>query len=192
MTNCFRLGAHSELNSFVQHCNPRYSFAHTPRSQPPTAIGYRLNVSTENVPFIIFRVNSLQSLLAAALLDMAGLVAGLLTTREENITNEAGRWLDCSKWPDLMLAGRDGAPVDCHRAVLLPLSRVLQEIFASSPDVFSQEITTVFLPVPGVELANLVELLYKGSVVTSQLRETQTALTLLGIEYDCPILAANG
>ena len=134
------------------------------------------------------------SLLAAALLDMAGLVAGLLTTREENITDEAGRWLDCSKWPDLMLTGRDGAPVDCHRAVLLPLSRVLQEIFASSSDVFSQdqEVITVFLPVPGVELANLVELLYKGSVVTSQLRETQTALTLLGIENDCPILAANG
>ena len=116
----------------------------------------------------------------AALLDMAGLLPGLLTTREENITDEAGRWLDCSKWPDLLLSGRDGVTVDCHRAVLLPLSRILQEILASTPDIFSQEVTTVCLPVPGVELAKLVKLIYKGSLVTSQLREFQTALTLLG------------
>ena len=118
----------------------------------------------------------------ASLLDMAGLVPGLLTTREENITGEAGRWLDCSQWPDLQLAGSDGALVDCHRAVLLPLSRVLQEILASTPDVFSQDVTTVCLPVPGVELAKLVKLIYKGTLVTSQLKEILTALTLLGIE----------
>ena len=116
-----------------------------------------------------FRSTSLPSFLqpyhrTAALLDMAGLVPGLLTTREENITEEAGRWLDCSQWPDLVLAGLDGALVECHRAVLLPLSRVLQEILASTPDVFSQDVTTVCLPVPGVELAKLVKLIYKGTL----------------------------